>query len=204
MDTKSLLFFLIIAYLLFCNFQCEDRDFGPYVRVYSKIEFSAAQKNYNLEDTLWLSTTIARGTFESERFPFSLKVKGAPVKFEVIQADENSTAVSHDENSSDIQFEFGCLSSIEDYKFKFGIIFQKKGLYSLQMLEHQSTYLEGNISCDSLDINYATYDWIDYSFDVADANLDLYYNTSITNQGLLLNNGEEMLHMKKAFLLKVE
>jgi len=151
MNTKLALLFLFLSYFVFCNFQCGDDDYGPPINVYSKIEFSKIQKIYPLGDTLWLSTTIPPSDiYESERFPFSLTIKGEPVEFEVNQAIENSVVIDHQNNGSVIDLEFGCPSTTDDYQFEFGIIFQKKGLYSLQFFGYQAPYLISNISCDTL------------------------------------------------------
>lgn len=193
---------LFLTVLLFCRFQCDDNDYFPYKQ--SKIKLSSTQQIHSLEDTLWLSTTFVDFNYSASKFPFSLSVKGAPVEFAPQQTISSSININHFDDGSDITFQYGCPTQDSLFTFNLGIIFSNKGLYALSLNIPEVLFFQDNIPCDSLGDSAFEYGDMGYIFDVDDTNLELYYNNTFSELGLLGVNGEKQLLQKRAFTLKID
>jgi hypothetical protein len=214
---KLLIFVIIIP--LFMDFRCgKDPEVTFQNDFVEKIDLFPAQKTYHIGDTVWVQYVNADNKFLDIRTSQRILADSLSVIFQVSLNAQYNTAVNPVAGFCDFVTPagvnagrslghfgtgtyqtFGCGTG-NNYNFKIGIVFKEKGIFTVELTQERQV-----IRCSNR-VNSFPNSTLEYEFNFADGNKDIYLSIPLATRGGNSASGytERRIDEKKVFVLRVD
>ena len=209
----------LFAALLCMGFQCEKEYPIEYkYNFVEKINLFPTSKSYKVGDTIWLQYLNPNKILFDDRTSNHIAADTVSVDFQVAFSSRYNTPVNPSGGFCDyvstngvnvgrflgeygtvFLFKFGCNSN-NSYNFTLGVVPKQKGIYSLDLLG-----VPRNVSgCTNRIIGFPL-STIEYRFNVADGNKDIYLSIPPQSRGESIKGyTESKIDSKQVYIVKVE
>ncbi len=208
---------LVIA-LLCMGTQCDKEGIEYKYTFMERINLFPSQKRYRVRDTIWLQYASQNNRLYDNRTSNHVAADTVSVGFQVSFNSRYNATVNPPDGFCDFItstgvnvgrylsyygtgffFTFGCNSS-NNYDFTIGVIPKQKGIYSLDL-----SGTPWNVTACSNRISPFPFSTIEYRFNVADCNKDVYLSIPPLSRGETPKGSTEgKINSKQVYVVRVE